>query len=60
MPRILFRESFAFKYVAQMTATVAADNFNSLTISVDVSIHGATDFIIETRPPAMAAEFIRR
>lgn len=58
MACVFRREAFAEKNVSQVPAAIVADNLDSLTIGVLMSINGAGDFVVEARPATAAFELI--
>ena len=49
---------FTCEDVAEVRATISADDFGSIAVGVGDAFYGAGDFVIETRPAAMRIEFV--
>ena len=50
---IFFSEFFTFENVAEVTAAIIANDFNSMSVSISDTLYSSLDFIIETGPAAM-------
>src|SRR5690606_36503245 len=60
VPGILFRESLACKYMAEVTAAVRADDLRTSSVRIRHSIDRARDFVIKARPSAVGVKFVVR
>ena len=47
-----------FENMSEVTTTIVADDFCTMTISIRYSFYGSWNFIIKTRPAAMRIKFI--
>lgn len=52
MARVLIRKTFAFEDVAQVTATVGADDLRATSVRIRNALHASREFVIETGPAA--------
>ena len=62
MPHIFFRHTLAFEHVAQMAATIGANDFHPFHAErmVGLADDSARDFIVERRPAAAGIELVGR
>ncbi len=58
MTSVLFRESFATEDMAKMPSAVAADDFRSHAVNVNMFGDGIFDFIVKGRPATVTGEFL--
>ena len=58
MTRVLGGKPFSHEDVAEMTTAVIAEDFGAGTVRVGHFFDRALDLVVETRPPALADEFI--
>lgn len=60
MPRVLSREPFAQKYMAEVAAARSTDNFRAPPVSIGDAFHRPGNFVVKTRPAAARIELVFR
>jgi hypothetical protein len=58
MARVLGRHALSEKDMAEMAATVVADDFSATSVGVRVAVNGSGNLVVETGPTTMTVEFI--